>query len=221
MGNLKNFVTPLHTQTKRNYVERMTNNKIYCSEVAKKYSKEYWDGDRKFGYGGYKYIPGRWKPVAEKLIKTYKLDSKSKILDAGCGKGFLLHEMKLLEPGLEIHGFDISDYAIENSHKNIKSNIFLHDIRNKFPFKNKEFDLIISLGTIHNLKVFDIKNAMQEIDRVGKSSYVMVESYRNLKELFNLQCWALTCESFLSTEEWLWLYKNFNYNGDYEFIFFE
>ena len=221
MGILKNFVTPLHKQTKRNYVERMTNNKVYCSEVAKKYSKEYWDGDRKFGYGGYKYIPGRWKPVAEKLIKTYKLDSKSKILDAGCGKGFLLHEMKLLEPGLEINGFDISDYAIKNSHKNVKSNIFLHDIRNRFPFKNKEFDLVISLGTIHNLKVFDIKNAIQEIDRVGKSSYVMVESYRNLKELFNLQCWALTCESFFSTEEWLWLYNSFNYNGDYEFIFFE
>ena len=120
MGILKNFVTPLHKQTKRNYVERMTNNKVYCSEVAKKYSKEYWDGDRKFGYGGYKYIPGRCKPIAEKLIKTYKLDSKSRILDAGCGKGFLLHEMKLLEPGLEIHGFDISDYAIKNSHKNVK-----------------------------------------------------------------------------------------------------
>ena len=221
MGILKNFVTPLHKQTKRNYVERMTNNKVYCSEVAKKYSKEYWDGDRKFGYGGYKYIPGRWKPVAEKLIKTYKLDSKSKILDVGCGKGFLLHEMKLLEPGIEINGFDISDYAIKNSHKHVKSNIFLHDIRNKFPFKNKEFDLIISLGVIHNLKVFDIKNAIQEIDRVGRSSYVMAESYRNLKELFNLQCWALTCESFFSTEEWLWLYKSFNYNGDYEFIFFE
>ena len=221
MKILKNFVTPLHKQTKRNYVERMTNNKIYCSEVAKKYSKEYWDGDRKFGYGGYKYIPGRWKPVAEQLIKNYKLNSKSKILDAGCGKGFLLHEIKLLEPGLEINGFDISDYAIKNSHKNVKSNIFRHDIKNKFPFKDKEFDLVISIGTIHNLKVFDIKNAIQEIDRVGKSSYVMVESFRNLKELFNLQCWALTCESFFSTEEWLWLYNNFNYNGDYEFIFFE
>ena len=221
MGILKNFVTPLHKQTKRNYVERMTNNKVYCSEVAKKYSKEYWDGDRKFGYGGYKYIPGRWKPVAEKLIKTYKLDSKSKILDAGCGKGFLLHEMKLLEPGLEINGFDISDYAIKNSHKNVKSNIFLHDIRNKFPFKNKEFDLIISLGTIHNLKVFDIKNVMQEIDRVGKSSYVMVESHRNLKELFNLQCWALTAECFFSDEEWKWIFRKSNYAGDYELIYFE
>ena len=221
MGKLVNIVTKLHTATKRDYVQRMLNEKIKCMKIAKKYGKDFWDGKRKYGYGGYKYIPGRWKPVAEKLIKTYKLDSKSKILDVGCGKGFLLHEMKLLEPGIEINGFDISDYAIKNSHKNVKSNIFLHDIRNKFPFKNKEFDLIISLGVIHNLKVFDIKNAIQEIDRAGKSSYVMVESYRNLKELFNLQCWALTCESFFSTEEWLWLYKSFNYNGDYEFIFFE
>ena len=221
MGKLVNIVTKLHTATKRDYVQRMLNEKIKCMKIAKKYGKDFWDGKRKYGYGGYKYIPGRWKPVAEKLIKTYKLDSQSKILDAGCGKGFLLHEMKLLEPGIEINGFDISDYAIKNSHKNVKSNIFLHDIRNKFPFKNKEFDLIISLGVIHNLKVFDIKNAIQEIDRVGRSSYVMAESYRNLKELFNLQCWALTCESFFSIEEWLWLYKSFNYNGDYEFIFFE
>ena len=217
----KNFISRLHSSTKRNYLSRMVDNKVFCMKEAKKYGKNYWDGKRRFGYGGYRYIPGRWKNVAKKLIKTYKLNSKSKILDVGCGKGFLLHEIKLLEPGLEINGFDISDYAIKNSHKNVKSNIFLHDIRNKFPFKNKEFDLIISLGTIHNLKVFDIKNVMQEIDRVGKSSYVMVESYRNLKELFNLQCWALTCESFFSTEEWLWLYKSFNYNGDYEFIFFE
>ena len=73
MGTIQNFVTPLHKKTKRNYLERMKNEKVHCSKVAKKYSKEYWDGDRKFGYGGYKYIPGRWKPVAEKLIKKYKL----------------------------------------------------------------------------------------------------------------------------------------------------
>ena len=218
---IKNFVSNLHNQTKRDYLERMTNDKVVCMTQAKKYEFDYWDGERKFGYGGYKYIPGRWKPVAEQLINEYKLTNSSSILDVGCGKGFLLNEIKLLEPGLEIHGFDFSDYAIKNSHKNIKSNIFLHDIRNKFPYKNKEFDLVISLGTIHNLKIFEIKNAMEEIERVGKSSYVMVESYRNLQELFNLQCWALTCESFLSTEEWLWIYKRFNYNGDYEFIFFE
>ena len=140
MRSLKSFVTPLHKRTKRNYLKRMINNKIYCTKIAKKYSKQYWDGNRKFGYGGYKYIPGRWRPVAEKLIKTYKLNSKSKILDVGCGKGFLLQEIKLLKPGIQVFGSDISRHAIKNSHKNIKKNIFFHDIKNKLPFKKKEFD---------------------------------------------------------------------------------
>lgn len=221
MGNLKNFVTSLHKQSKRNYIERMINDKINCSSVAKNYSKDYWDGERKYGYGGYKYIPGRWKTVAEKLIETYKLNSKSKILDAGCGKGYLLKEIKDLLPEINITGFDISQYAVNNAHKDIKSNILIHDIRKKFPFKENEFDLTISLGTIHNLKIFEIVETIKEISRVSKSSYIMVESYRNLRELFNLQCWALTCESFLSKDEWIWIFNHFNFNGDYEFIYFE
>lgn len=221
MGVLKNFVTKIHKKTKRNYLQRMINDKVNCSKIAKKYSKQYWDGNRKFGYGGYKYIPGYWRPVALKLIKNYNLNSKSKILDAGCGKGFLLNELSLLLPGLKVYGFDISNYAINNSYPNMKKNIFYHDIKKKFPFKKNQFDLVISLGTIHNLKIFEIFKSLKEIERVGKKSYVMVESYKNLKELFNLQCWALTCETFLSTEEWIWLYKKSKFTGDYEFIFFE
>ena len=221
MGVLRNFVNPLHRQTKRNYLERMINEKVNCSKIAKKYGMEYWDGDRKFGYGGYKYIPGRWKPVAEELIKTYQLGPQSKVLDVGCGKGFLIHEMKLLEPKLDVRGLDISTYAISKAPEEIKSKIFEHDIRNKFPFKNKEFNLVISLGTIHNLPIIDVKNVLEEIERIGKSSYIMVEGYRNLQELFNLQCWALTCESFFSSEDWKWIFKNYGYHGDYEFIFFD
>ena len=198
----------------------MMNDKIECMKIAKKYGKDYWDGNRKFGYGGYKYIPGRWKPVAEALIKTYRLNHKSKILDAGCGKGFLLYEMKLLKPELNIKGFDISSYAIKKSPKKIKSDIFMHDIKSKFPFKNNEFDLVISLGTLHNLPIFDVKKTLKEIKRVSKSAYIMVESYRNLQELFNLQCWALTCEIFLKKDDWIKLFNESNYTGDYEFIYF-
>ena len=120
MGILKNFVTSLHQQTKRNYIERMNNEKVKCSKIAKRYEKEYGDGDRKFGYGGYKYIPGRWKDVAQKLIDTYKLKSGSSVLDVGCGKGFLLYEMKLLLPDLKISGFDISKYALADAKAEIK-----------------------------------------------------------------------------------------------------
>jgi len=221
MKQLKNFVTPLHQQTKRNYTERMLDDKVNCTLIAKRYAKEYWDGDRRYGYGGYKYIPGRWKSVAESLIENFKLKSGSKVLDVGCGKGFLLYEMKLLIPNLEVKGFDISKYGIENSHKEIKSNLFIHKAEDSFPYKDKEFDLIISLGCLHNLKIFEVSKALKEINRVGKDGYIMVESYRNEKELFNLQCWALTCETFLNSKEWNWLFEKNNYKGDFEFIFFE
>ena len=221
MGQLKNFVTPLHQATKRDYLARMVDDKVKCMKIAKKYEFDYWDGDRRFGYGGYKYLPGRWKPVAEALIKDYNLRAGSKVLDAGCGKGFLLEEMLLLEPELQIKGFDISKHGIESATKKVKPHLFLHDARTPFQFPDKEFDLVISLGALHNLRLFELKVALTEIERVGKQSYVMLESYRNEKELFNLQCWALTCESFFDKEEWVWLYREFEYTGDYEFIYFE
>ena len=217
----KNFISRLHSSTKRNYLSRMVDNKVFCMKEAKKYGKNYWDGKRRFGYGGYRYIPGRWKNVAKKLIKTYKLKAGSKILDVGCGKGFLLHEMLKLEPKLQIHGFDISSYAIKNIIKNKNLKIFKHRAEKKFPYKSNSFDLVISLAALHNLKVFDLEKSICEIERVGKKKYIMVESYKNDKQLFNLQCWALTCQSFFSIDEWIWLYKKNKYSGDYEFIYFD
>ena len=221
MGKIKNFISKLHNSTKRDYISRMVDNKVYCMKISKKYDKEYWDGKRRFGYGGYKYIPDRWTNVAKSLIKNYKLNNNSSILDVGCGKAFLLYEIKKLLPKIKICGFDISKYGLNSSKKEIKKNLFVHKAQNKYPFKNNQFDLVISLGCLHNLKIFEIKKALNEIQRVGKKSYVMLESYRNEKELFNLQCWALTCESFFDQEEWIWIYKEFGYTGDYEFIYFK
>ena len=220
MGKLRNIVTSLHESTKRDYLARMIDDKVYCMKIAKKYGKDYWDGDRRYGYGGYKYIPGRWKLVAEKLIKIYSLNSKSKVLDVGCGKGYLLHEMKLLIPNLNIVGIDSSDYGLENAKEEIKPFIYKHKAEDRLPYKDKEFDLVISLGVFHNLRLSDLKIALSEVERVSRQGYLMLESYRNEKELFNLQCWALTAESFFDKEEWEWVYNYFGYNGDYEFIYF-
>lgn len=221
MGQIRNFVTPLHKASMREYLPRMLDDKVKCMEVAKQYGADYWDGNRRYGYGGYKYIPGRWKPVAEALIQTYKLGPGSRVLDVGAGKGFLLHEMLLIEPGLRVSGIDVSEHGIHGASDLVKPHLFLHKAQSPYPFADREFDLVISLGTLHNLRLFDLKTALAEIERVGKQAYVMLESYRNEQELFNLQCWALTCESFFDKEEWIWLYQHFGYNGDYEFIYFE
>ena len=220
MGKLVDYVTQLHQSTSRNYIDRMIDDKVHCMKKAKEYEADYWDGDRRFGYGGYKYLAGRWKPVAQALIKNYNLSNESSVLDIGCGKGYLLYEMKLLLPNLRISGFDISNHAIATAKEEVKEQLFIHRAQDPFPFQKNEFDLAISLGCLHNLRIFELEIALKEMERVASNGYLMLESYRNEQEQFNLQCWALTCESFFDTKEWVWLYEHLGYKGDYEFIYF-
>ena len=220
MGRLLNIVTPLHKKTKRDYIGRMVDDKVHCMLKAKEYEFDYWDGDRRYGYGGYKY-DGRWKVVAEKLIVIYNLQPAAKILDVGCGKAHLLYELKQLLPESEVIGFDISRHGIEDAPEAIRNNLFCYKAQDCYPWGDNYFDIVISLGCLHNLRIFELHRAINEIERIGKNKYIMVESYRNEQELFNLQCWALTAESFFDTAEWIWIYKHFGYTGDYEFIYFE
>jgi ubiquinone/menaquinone biosynthesis C-methylase UbiE len=220
MGKLLNIITALHKKTKRDYLARMVDHKAGCMKVARIYGKDFWDGNRRYGYGGYKY-DGRWEPVARQLIDFYGLKKDARILDVGCGKGFLLYELKKLLPEAKVTGFDISQYAIDNAKEEIKPSLFIHKAQGKYPFKDKEFDLVISLATLYNLPISELKQALKEVERVAKNKYITLESYRNEEELFNLQCWALTCATFLSEREWVWLFNEFGYSGDYEFIYFE
>src|SRR5689334_15421939 len=201
MGRLLNIVTPLHTATERDYMGRMNDDKIECSLKAREYEADYWDGDRRYGYGGYRFIEGRWAPVAKALIETYGLTDGSRLLDVGCGKGFLLYELKKILPGLEVTGFDVSQHGLGNAHEAVRSNLFTYRAQDPYPYGDDHFDLVISLGTLHNLRVYELETAVKEIERVGKHGYIMVEGYRNVAEFFNLQCWALTAESLFHTSE--------------------
>jgi len=219
MGKWQEFITPLHTSTPRTYIDRMVDEKVHCMLKAKEYEADYWDGDRRYGYGGYSYRAGYWKPVAEAMIKQYDLKPGAKILDVGCGKAYLLYELFLL--GMDVHGFDMSKHGLADTMEEIRGNLFMHRAQDPYPFEDNEFDLVISVNTLHNLEIFDLKTALTEIERVGKNGFICVESYRSELEQFNLQCWALTCESFFSKAEWEWIYDHFGYTGDYEFIYFE
>src|SRR3974377_916333 len=221
MGRLLEIVTPLHKATKRDYLARMVDDKVHCMIKAKEYEFDYWDGDRRYGYGGYKFIEGRWAPVAKSLIDMYVLRDSAKVLDVGCGKAFLLYEMKKILPNLQVTGFDISKHGLSEARDNIKPYLFRYRAQDRYPFVDRHFDLVISLGTLHNLKLFELKTAVHEIERVGKNKYIMVEGSRNELAKFRRRCWALTAESILHTSEWIWLYNHFGYTGDYEFIYFE
>lgn len=220
-GALRSFVTPLHRSTNRDYLARMLDDKPHCMYVAKQYARDYWDGDRRYGYGGYSYRAGYWTPVAKAIIETYGLQAGSRVLDVGCGKAFLLHELLTLEPGLQVVGGDISQHGLDGATDLVRPHLRRLDAREPLPFADGEFDLVVSLATLHNLRLTDLWNCLREVARVGRDGYIMVESYRNERELFNLQCWALTCETFLEVEEWKWLLAQCGYRGDYEFIYFE
>jgi ubiquinone/menaquinone biosynthesis C-methylase UbiE len=215
------FITKIHNKTKRDYLERVVkHDKAACAKIAKKFAREYWDGDRKFGYGGFRY-DGRWKSVAEKLARHYHLKAGMKVLDVGCGKGFLLYDLMQTVPGLECRGIDTSAYAIKHAPKEVRP--FLKPgLAQELPYQKNSFDLVISINTLHNLHIFDLKKAVGEINRVSKkNAYIVVESYRNEREKANLLYWQLTCECFFTPKEWEWLFSEFGYQGDYSFIFFE
>lgn len=218
------FMSALHKSTKRDYLSRV-NDKEYpkakAAELAKKFDYHYWDGDRRICYGGYNYIENRWVKVAEKLKDHYQLGSCPKILDIGCGKGYLLYDFLKVIPDAEIYGIDISEYALANAKPEIKNKL-IQGNASKLPWDDNFFDLVISINTLHCLYSYDLFNAFKEMERVGKKNkYLCVESYRNENEKANLLYWQVTCEAFLTPKEWEWWFSLTKFSGDYSFIYFE
>ena len=218
------FMSSLHKSTKRDYLKRV-NDPIYpkhkAAELAKKFDYDYWDGDRRVCYGGYKYLKGRWEKVAKRMAEFYKLPQKAKILDVGCGKGYLLYDFLKVIPDAEIYGLDVSKYAVENSKQEIRENLIVGNASD-LPYEDNFFDLVISINTIHCLEAPNLFKSIKEIERVGKSNkYICVESYRNELEKANLLYWQVSCEAFNTPAEWVWWFNLVGYSGDYSFIYFE
>lgn len=218
---LIDFVSLIHKSTKRDYLGRVNEYpKARAAELAKNWGYDYWDGDRKTGYGGMRY-DGRWQKVAQAMVDHYQLKAGDKVLDIGCGKGFLLYDFTQVVPGLDVSGIDISSYAIEHAKPEIKDRLHLGSAR-ALPFPDNEFDLVVSITTLHNLYCYDLFDALKEMERVSrKHKYLCVESYRNETEKANLLYWQLTCEAFNTPAEWEWWFRQTGYTGDYSFIYFE
>ena len=220
----RDFMSVVHKSTKRDYLARVNDPdfpKHKAASLAKQWGYDYWDGDRRINYGGYRYMPGRWEPVARAIVEHYGLKAGDRILDVGCGKGFQLYEFTRVVPGIEVHGLDVSAYAIEQAKPEVKDRLRVGHA-NSLPWPDKHFDFVMSINTLHNLYCYDLDRALREIERVGrKHKYICVESYRNELEKANLLYWQVTCEAFNTPDEWEWWFKQTGYSGDHSFIYFE
>lgn len=215
------FLSSVHKATKRDYLARVTEYpKAEAARLAKNWDFDYWDGDRKTGYGGMRY-DGRWRSVARAMIDHYGLKSGDRILDVGCGKGYLMYDFLREVAGLEATGLDISKYAIAHSKEEIRDRIVEGNAAS-LPFENDSFDFVVSITTLHNLPPDQLVKALSEIERVSKKDkFVCVESFRNEDEKVNLMYWQLTCECFARPDTWDWYFRLAGYTGDHCFIYFE
>src|SRR4051794_36263789 len=173
---LVDFISPLHKRTTRDYLGRVNEfPKAEAAKVAGRFDREYWDGDRKFGYGGMRY-DGRWRVVAEAMARHYKLKAGDRVLDVGCGKGFLLYEFTQVVPGIVVEGLDVSSYAIENAKEEIRPFLHVGHAR-RLAAADCSFDLVVSINTLHNLYCYDLERALREMERVSRrGKFLCVES---------------------------------------------
>lgn len=190
--------------------ERTIFNKIKAWELG----KDYYDGNRLNGYGGFKY-DGRWLKLLPKLIKKYKLTNKSKVLDLGCKKGFLLKDLNILLPGIKSFGVENHPYPLK---KSVKCNSKLIECQYyNLPFKNKYFDFVIAFNSLYMQNLGDVIKSLREIERVSKKSYVILASGENDNERNKFYRWTLIGTTILLKKEWKKLFKKIKFRGDYYF----
>jgi ubiquinone/menaquinone biosynthesis C-methylase UbiE len=206
---------------KRNIQKRLEGKDPEVIKIAKQFGQMYWDGPREYGYGGYRY-DGRWRSVARDIIQFFDLHDGAKILDIGCGKGFLLHDLVLEGKNFDVCGLDISEYAIEHSLPEIKDKLKVGSAGDPLPFADQSFDLVLSINTLHNLKRPVLVNALREIERVGRGkSYIVVDSYYTPEQKEIFESWVLTAEYYGYPDEWLALFQEAGYKGCYSWTIIE
>ena len=204
-----------YPKTKRNIRERGAKKTEEDREIARKFGEEFFEGDRRYGYGGYYYNPRFWQPAIPAFKKHFGLTALSSVLDVGCAKGFMMHDMANLIPGITVKGVDISEYAIKHAIEDMKPNVQVGNA-DRLPFESNSFDVVISINTIHNLEQKKCLQALKEIERVSKGkSFIIVDAYRTDEEKELIFAWNLTAKTFMHVDEWKMFFVEAGYTGDY------
>ena len=178
--------------------------------------KEYYDGKRENGYGGFCY-DGRWATIMPNIIKEYKLDNKSSVLGLGCKKGFFLHDLKKALPGVRIKGVENHPYPLEHAMQSVRGDLILNSYE-RLPFETNSFDFVMAFASVYMLNFNGVLNTLREIQRVSKGkSYVTLGAYQTKEEKELFLEWTLLGTTVLHQDEWLEVFAEIGYTGDYFF----
>lgn len=204
-----------YPRSKRNVDARGMEKTEEHRRIARQFGKEFFDGDRDVGYGGFGYNSRFWEPCVPTFQKHFDLKAGDSVLDVGCAKGFMLHDFSRLIPGLQVKGLDISEYAIENSLEEVKP--FLEvGTAVELPYEDNSFDIVISITTLHNFERDECAKALQEVERVARrGSFVTLDAYRDDAEKERMEAWNLTAKTMMHVDEWKVFFDEIGYTGDY------
>lgn len=204
-----------YPRTKRNVEERGLAKTEEDRAIARQFGREFFDGDRAHGYGGFGYNPRFWTPVAPAFEKHFELKAGDSLLDVGCAKGFMMHDFARLIPGLVVKGVDVSDYAIETTIEDMREHVQVADAVS-LPFPDKSFDVVISINSIHNLARAECATSLKEIQRVARrGAFITVDAYRDEDERRRMEAWNLTAKTIMHVDEWKAFFADCGYTGDY------
>ncbi len=204
-----------YPRTKRNVEERGLSKTEADRALAREFGKAFFDGDRSHGYGGFSYNPRFWTPVIPTFRQYFDLKAGDRVLDVGCAKGFMMHDMAALIPGLEVKGIDVSDYAIANVMDDMRGHVQVANAMS-LPFADKSFDVVISINTIHNLAEADCATALKEIERVARrGAFITVDAYFDEDQRQRMEAWNLTARTIMHGQAWEAFFDEAGYTGDY------
>ncbi len=204
-----------YPKIKRDVKERGTNKTEKDRSIARKFGQEFFDGERRHGYGGFNYDARFWQPVIPALQKHFDLTSESSVLDVGCAKGFMMYDLAEIIPGITIKGIDVSQYAIENALEDMKPHVQVANAK-ELPFEDSSFDTVISINTVHNLEENECGEALREIERISRGkSFITVDAYRNDEEKRLMYTWNLTGRTIMHVDQWKKFFEEVGYTGDY------
>ncbi len=214
MGQEVNLLD-MYPRSKRPIEERGTLITDEHRKVARQFGKEFFDGERLYGYGGYSYHPRFWQATVKRFRDYYQLAENADVLDIGCAKGFMLHDFKELMPDLTVAGVDISQYAIEHAAETVRPFLRVGNAR-ELPYGDNSFDLVISINTTHNLPLEACKQALREVQRVSRAhAFITVDAWRNEAERERMLKWNLTALTYMHVDDWKTLFAEVGYTGDY------